>query len=262
LKFAFYEEQPASPVIEWYRYANRRSKDFQRWGPRIVEHAVLALTIFAVGIALGRPDANNEAIWLTIGVCASLVLVPVLKWVFYFVTAFHALLKEENAKLAEDLVASQATVKVFGSKQRNDSAESIAERTARIYRQNMIDKLAPPPDVRETIERFPHVVVKQETAMALATLWTNAVHQLLNRKVVDDGQFAMLKRDIEQWESEVLKVLERHATVEEIMTFRVLGTYTSRATGGFSAEHNRELAMLHERLNRLQRIIQRLSPPK
>jgi hypothetical protein len=44
-----------------------------------------------------------------------------------------------------------------------------------------------------------------------------------------------------------------------VTQFRVLGLYSLRVAGGINEEHNRELAMLLERLNRLDDVIKRLS---
>ena len=101
--------------------------------------------------------------------------------------------------------------------------------------------------------------VREEGAKRLAGLRERAVKELLNRKVVGDGQLAALRRDIEGWEGEVIAALEQYAGVDEVTTFRVLGTFAVRVTGGINAEHNRELAMLWERVRRLENVISRLS---
>jgi hypothetical protein len=93
----------------------------------------------------------------------------------------------------------------------------------------------------------------------LAALRERAIHDLLNCAVRDAHQLEALERDISKWEGEVLQLLGQYAGIDEVTRFRVLGTFRVRATGGINAEHNRELAMLVERLKRLEDVIKRLS---
>ena len=66
------------------------------------------------------------------------------------------------------------------------------------------------------------------------------------------------KSDVQSWQEDVVTPLAKIAAPDEVMDFEVLGTYSSRAAGGFNDEHNRELAQLWERLERLKRVIKRL----
>ena len=113
-----------------------------------------------------------------------------------------------------------------------------------------------PPGV--VVEPFTDAVHK-EGAQRLAALRERAIHELANRKIQNGNELASLKRDVDTWKQDVLRALEQYAGVDEVTTFRVLGIYSTRVTGGINREHNRELAMLWERLKRLENVIKRLS---
>jgi hypothetical protein len=65
--FDFYEEQPGSPLIEWFRYANRRAKDIQQLLKRLPEQASSTLAIFfLMWIFAGATEALDKLVYLLI----------------------------------------------------------------------------------------------------------------------------------------------------------------------------------------------------
>jgi hypothetical protein len=255
--FDFYEQQPASPLVEWFRHANRRAKDLPQVPKRFIESAATTLAAFVlIRNLVGETEAWEKVLYLLISLVSSVLIVPAVKWLFHFATAFHALTREEVARLTDDNKALSTSVAELRDKLDVSSrAAPAAPLQVEIPPERLRIQGQPPTVVVEPFTEAVH----REGAKHLAALREKAIHELLNRKVLNENELATLKRDIDSWQQEVLRLLEQYAGVDEVTTFRVLGTYPVRATGGLNAEHNRELGMLWERVKRLERTITRLS---
>ena len=248
--FNYYEEQPGSPLVEWFRYAKRRSKDLQQLPNRLTEQFVSTLVTFLlILVIVGKTQALDKLAFLLISLLASVLIVPTTKFLFHLINARHALLKEENSRLTRDNAAL---------------SEAVTTLEATVAALRPLSAEVAPEGLKVQEHGFAVVApffeaVGREGARRLAALRERAIHDLLNRRIRNENELEALKRDISTWEREVLQDLEQYAGVDEITRFRVLGTYSIRGTGGINAEHNAELAMLVERLNRVEAVIARLA---
>lgn len=81
---------------------------------------------------------------------------------------------------------------------------------------------------------------------------------MLNRPVDSDRAMDKLEQDIDWWESQVIKTLERIGASEaDISSFRTLITYPL-VLGGRDERHAKRRSMLAEKLDRLKRILGKL----
>jgi hypothetical protein len=223
--FRFYDERPASPIVEWARYANRRATDLKTWPQKLRERAVYTVLVVAVWRLLSGPiAATNQLVSLLIAAAVSVFLAPMGQWLFHFATAPYGLLRQHIARLQRET---------------DDAKAFIADLTHKLE--------------AATVEKRDAITV----AASLVGFREAAVHQFLNRQINNDENLARLKADIAEWEKNVIQFMERaNVPVGRISTFRVLGTYRAGVKGGYNEEHRRELAMLWERMNRLLDIVQ------
>jgi hypothetical protein len=82
--------------------------------------------------------------------------------------------------------------------------------------------------------------------------------QLLNQPVKDEHDLTFFRMDVRRWEAETEAELTKCGTKADQSEFRVLGLVPPRVFPGVITEHNAELAMLAERLERLRVVIRRI----
>jgi hypothetical protein len=215
-----YQEQPASPIVECWRYANRRSTDIRSWPGRLRERGLYTvLVLLVLWLASGSTKVWSSVPTLLAALVVSVVIAPAAQWVYHFVTAPYGLLKDESAATRQRLA---------------DSMALITDLTAKI-------------EGATTAKRQAIGV-----AGSLVSFREEAVHKLLNRSVKTDVDLEQLKADITDWERRVIGYMEQNnIPLGRISTFRVLGAYVPSVRGGYNEEHRRELSMLWERMNRL-----------
>ena len=170
-------------------------------------------------IALQSPDCPT----LLVAALVTAVLVPAVDWLRHFIIAPYQLLRDENKRLQQQTL---------------DATTYITDLTAKLEAATVVK--------RDAIT----------IAASLVSFREGATHTLLNRPVKNSADLETLKADIAEWEKNVIAFMEReNVPIGRISTFRVLGTYNARVTGGFNEEHNRELAMLWARMGRLLDIV-------
>ncbi len=187
---------------------------------RLIEHLVSTGLLFLIlqGV-IGAKGAWDEGPKLIAALLASFVAVPAAMFAFHFITAFHGLALENLALLREQYADAQAAL---ADKDRAIEA-GASEKNKAIG-----------------------------IAASLTHFKEKAIIELLNRRVQSDDELAKLVADIGAWEKQVLAYMEQaEMPPSQVSAFRVLGAYNPGVSGGFSAAHNRELAMLWERIRRL-----------
>lgn len=100
---------------------------------------------------------------------------------------------------------------------------------------------------------IPQVIVDQ-----LAELRSKAIHDILNRTVINDAELATFKSTHETWRKQVLELLEKHFPTAEALGFERLGVIPQVGfVHSFNNEHAFELMMFAKRLSILEDIIRR-----
>lgn len=218
--FTVYQEQAGSPVVEWFRYANRRAKDIRTWRDKLRDRGLAAVSTAVLWLLIsGAHKAMEQLLPLAIAVIAAVFLAPLGQWAYHFVTARYGLLCEDLARV----------------QQQYQDAKTFAD------------------ELTKRLEDTKAVRINSMTIAAnLVSARELGIHTLLNRKIANDADLDKLKMDIDEWEKNTINVMESgRVPLHLISTFRVLGNFDSRVSGGYNPEHNRELAMLWARLGRL-----------
>ena len=212
--------KPASPIVEYWRYAKRRSTDIRSWPARLRERGPYTALVFVVlWIVSGSTKTLSGLPNLLAALVVSVVVAPAAQWIYHFVTAPHGLLKDELAAMRQQLA---------------DSAALITDLTTRLE--------------SATAEKRQAIGV----AGSLVSYREEAVHKLLNRAVRTDNELEQLKADVADWERRVIDYMEKNSMpMGRISMFRVLGSYVPRVSGGYNEEHRRGLSMLWERMRHL-----------
>jgi hypothetical protein len=265
----FYNDRPASPPVEWARWARRNNRDEPGQVRRLVDIVLVACILYLLLRVFANDQlAVEELTVAATSIVASAVLLPIFKFLYRCAKAPYGLLREQIARQQQEIEELRQMLTTVGQ----DARKAVEAATAS-------------PSPTEGIKVTDHVTaavalaagatsakgvgyifqtplpLPLETLKRLVELREEAITQLLNRPVRTDAELQRLKADIDTWQQDVLGRLTEIGTFDEVTRFRVLGVFSLRARGGYNEEHNKERAMLLERIFRLESAIRRLGGP-